>query len=197
MSAVPVQIADRSSRRVVMAEAVTDLSQEDLNEVDKAWRAFRERAMRRGPLPENEDWRWKLKKLYSGEGVYRFLGLRYAGEMQGLAMLNMEPVSSRRPNCSDQQAIYVEFIETAPWNQGAYAGNDRRFDRVGMALLSISIQASLAAGCGGRLALHSLAQSEGFYRLSFEDLGIDPAENLRYFELDTERALEMLTGEKR
>jgi hypothetical protein len=125
------------------------------------------------------------------------MGIRYEGEMQRLVMLNTEPVPSRRPGCSGEQAIYVEYIETAPWNQAAYAGGVGQYQAVGLALLSIAVEASISSGCDGRLALHALPQSEGFYRRIFEDLGMDREENLRYFEMDSEKAQWLLQRENR
>lgn len=50
-------------------------------------------------------------------------------------------------------------------------------------------------GVPGRIALHSLPQSESFCGRFMEDLGIDPdVEGLRYFEMSEERALEFMRG---
>ncbi len=110
-------------------------------------------------------------------------------------MLNGNPVPSVRPGCSGLNVIYVEYLEAAPWNQRVYMGDERRFDRVALAMLRIAVQISLEEGHEGRIALHSLPQAEWFYRPSFEDMGIDPEENLRYFELATERVPLFVQGE--
>jgi hypothetical protein len=55
----------------------------------------------------------------------------------------------------------------------------------------------MEAGCEGRIGLHSLLEAEGFYRPSFQDLGFDPAEDLRYFEMNEEQAQRLLRGETR
>jgi len=111
-------------------------------------------------------------------------------------MLNMKPAPSRRKDCLDHPVLYIEFIETAPWNQATYAGKSTRFGGVGTQLIRVAIQGSLDAGYAGRIALHSLPQSEGFYRPHFRDLGIDPAEGLRYFEMDEKQARKLQEGEK-
>jgi hypothetical protein len=65
----------------------------------------------------------------------------------------------------------------------------------GISLIRAAIAVSLEEEFRGRIALHSLPQSEPFYGRFMEDLGIDPnVEKLRYFEMSEERALKFVKG---
>ena len=58
-----------------------------------------------------------------------------------------------------------------------------------------AIAVSLEEEFRGRIALHSLPQSEPFYARFMEDLGIDlDVEKLRYFEMSEERAVKFMKG---
>jgi hypothetical protein len=196
-----IQIVDRQSGKIVEAELVCDLTYDELKAVQAVYASARNdlstnSAQQGYPVPQHNDWDWSAKGLNAESGSCRFFGIRYEGMMDGLIMLNMEPTPSRRKDHGNQPVLYVEFIETAPWNQAAYAGKSARFSGVGTQLIRIAIQVSLEAGCAGRIALHSLPQSEGFYQPHFRDLGIDPTEDLRYFEMDEIQARKLLEGEK-
>ena len=86
--------------------------------------------------------------------------------------------------------VHIEFLEKAPWNRSSLTAN-RRYKRVGPALVDVAIQLSMHEGFEGRIGLHSLPQSEEWYRdcCGMTDLGTDPKkQNLRYFEMTKERA---------
>jgi hypothetical protein len=53
---------------------------------------------------------------------------------------------------------------------------------------------SVDEGFAGRIALHSLPQSQPFYRRYMDDLGVDPAhaEKLCYFEMSENQANEFV-----
>jgi len=62
-------------------------------------------------------------------------------------------------------------------------------------LIRAAVAVSVEEEFRGRIALHSLPQSEPFYGRFMEDLGIDPdVEELRYFEMSEERALKFMIG---
>lgn len=56
--------------------------------------------------------------------------------------------------------------------------------------MQTAVQVSADEGFAGRIALHSLPQSEPFYRRYMHDLGIDVAhlEKLGYFEMTEDQA---------
>jgi hypothetical protein len=194
----PIQIVDRQSGAVIDAELICDLSEAELVEAERLYRSARVHSTllavsSDSPRPENSDWDWSLKALNPDASSCRFFAIRHNGSIEGLLMLNMTPVTSRLDD--SKRVLYIEYIETAPWNQRAYAGKSARYGGIGTQLLRIAIQSSLEAGCEGRIALHSLPQSEQFYRPIFSEIGIDADVDLRYFEMDEKQSQNLLRGE--
>jgi hypothetical protein len=133
--------------------------------------------------PENHDWSWKEKARSTMPDSQVFLGLVVDDEIQGMVTFSTQTRSSRRPGNAGKCVLYVEYLESAPWNSVVYARENAVYRGVGTRLLSAVVNASVAAGCNGRVGLHSLKQAEGFYAsVGFENLGPDPEEGLDYFE---------------
>lgn len=61
------------------------------------------------------------------------------------------------------QALYVAFIEVAPWNL-TWHPQGVRHKGTGVALLGTACRLSHTYGFGGRVLLSALPQAEGFYR---------------------------------
>lgn len=85
--------------------------------------------------------------------------------------------------------LYVEYIESAPWNLAGLVETPR-FSGDGVALIQTAIQVIANEGFAGRIALHSLPQSQPFYQRYMRDLGIDgdQMEKLCYFEMTEDQA---------
>jgi hypothetical protein len=114
--------------------------------------------------------------------------------MQGLMMVSTIARRSRIANQTGKPVLYIEYIESAPWNLTGMVEKPR-YSGVGIALLEAAIQFSMEEGFGGRLSLHSLPQSEPFYQRYMTDLGIDQSkEGLRYYEMTAEQAQAFLEG---
>jgi len=128
--------------------------------------------------------------LTQRHGVRAYVVSR-AGEVQGVLALSGTPEPSRLVKI--ERVLIVRYLATAPWNRPALSGG-ARFRWTGTVLLGQAVLDSMAAGCLGRLGLHSLNASDDFYRkLAFCDLGPDPAERgLRYFELSVLDAARLL-----
>ncbi|MEP0873982.1 hypothetical protein NDA01_30215 [Trichocoleus desertorum AS-A10] len=79
--------------------------------------------------------------------------------------------------------IYVEALAVAPWNRRLLE-NPPYLQGVGRTLLLWARQRSLELGYGGRVGLHALPGSEGFYRRNqMAEYGPDSdKEGLIYFE---------------
>ena len=93
-----------------------------------------------------------------------------------------------------QDALYVDYVEAAPWNLGS-GGSSPRYSGVGTLLLIEAIALSQTNHLGGRVGLHSLPQAEDFYESrKMKRLGSDPSYyDLVYFEYDEAIALELLS----
>ena len=194
------QLWERKTDRIVSAELLPEMTPEQVVQAGEHWERFRVRARARlrrarAPVPEHDHWDWDEKSHNLKFTAYRCLGIRYEDEVQGLMMISTLAVEGRLPVHKGKPVLYVKYIESAPWNLKGYVGAGARFGGVGISLIRAAIAVSLEEEFRGRIALHSLPQSEPFYGRFMEDLGIDPnVEKLRYFEMSEERALKFVKG---
>jgi hypothetical protein len=117
--------------------------------------------------------------------------LQCAGDIQGVLVLQDEGETSRI--VEGATVLTVRYVATAPWNR-PLQNRPGRFRGVGTVLLVQSVSESQALGYEGRIGLHSLQGSDGFYRrLGFRDFGPDPANRgMTYFELDPVASLRLI-----
>ncbi|WP_157368959.1 hypothetical protein [Zavarzinella formosa] len=111
------------------------------------------------------------------------------GQPQGLMAVKTFPEPSK---IGASGVLYVDYLETAPWNLGASA----RFAGIGTLLIAEAVFISLGRGLGGRVGLHSLPQAEPFYtnRCRMTSLGPDPGYyDLAYFEYTEQQAADFLS----
>jgi len=141
------------------------------------------------------DWREKTSKV---QGFLAFPGFSVVchGVTQGLMLLDLRR-AAREPSQAGKPLVYIDYLEVAPWNRPDL-GQRPRLKGVGTALLTAAVALSEQEGYRGRIGLHSLPQSETFYRerCRMADLGPDDAyQNLRYFEMTAENARSFLDEE--
>jgi hypothetical protein len=104
--------------------------------------------------------------------------------MQGLMMVAHSPYLARLAPDAGGPLVYIDYLESAPWNIRPLAESPR-YGAVGMRLLWAAVEVSVAEGFAGRVGLHSLPQAEPFYEQAcgMTNLGVDPDyESLNYFE---------------
>ena len=151
--------------------------------VEAAWeparRALAAALAAAGMPSEHSHWDWRNKFGRAGLVLY---AVECEGEVQGLMAVEARP----RPAVltPGESVLYVDYLESAPWNLKA-PGHPKRFGTVGTALLLDAIAVSLDAGLGGRIGLHSLDQAAGFYKSGCQMTGFgkDPGYyDLEYFE---------------
>jgi hypothetical protein len=104
------------------------------------------------------------------------------------AMMLLFGKTSRDPS-TPLPIVYVDYVAVAPWNR-KIVQHPQRFKNLGKVMLGQAVATSIAAGLDGRCGLHSLPQSEGFYRrIGMSDFGTDLAySSLRYFEFSVQAA---------
>lgn len=189
---------------LVPVEVVDGLTLEDVDKVDTQWElpmselvVEMTRAGFSSPdLPPS--WGWTWRPLLEGEltSTSSIIGIEHEEEWQGLMLVYTDPRPCRHQRNAD--AIYLAYAGAAPWNLGYYLGLiglEPRFDDVGETLLSIAARKSVECGCEGRVILHALQGSEGFYRkCGITELGPDEVHPLRLirFEMTQERAGQLL-----
>ena len=140
--------------------------------------------------PESWHWDWRRKTAgVQGLLAYRGFSIVAQGITQGLAQIDLTRFA-REPSQAGKPLVYLDYLETAPWNRPDL-GHAPRLRGVGTALLSAAAALSQEEGFKGRIGLHSLPQADDFYRVKcgMVDLGPDNAcQGLRYFEMTAEQA---------
>jgi hypothetical protein len=185
---------------LVAAEIVDALSKDELLATHLDWEPERLEALKellnaKEPWPEHWHWDWSKKAGLLDFMAYRCMGIECEGRMQGLLMASTLARSSR-VEPTGKAVLFVEYIESAPWNLKDLV-DEPKFSGVGIALLEAAIELSEEEGFGGRIGLHSLPQSEAFYRKYMTDLGPDAGhQGLHYFEMSAEQARLFLEGRK-
>jgi hypothetical protein len=187
---------------LVEADLVEELSKDDLVQAHLDWAPVRLEALKRlqemkHPWPEHWHWDWSKKADLLDVLAYRSMGVAQGGRMQGLMMLSTIARSGRLSGQQGKAVLYVEYLETAPWNLRALAGTPQ-FLGVGVRLLEAAVGFSGEEGFGGRVGLHSLSQAADFYRKYMTDLGLDSSQSqgLRYFEMSAEQGRHFLEGRR-
>ena len=182
---------------LVESELREGLTREQVVLAQQDWQAFQSG---RSPSSSSQEgsqhlhWDWSAKANYfHGLLSYRFYSVECETQTQGLMLLYREH-SCRIHSQRGKAALYVDYLAAAPWNQPALS-HQPRYSGVGSVLMAAAVQASLTEGFQGRMGLHSLPQSEAFYRNNclMTDLGPDASkQSLRYFEWTGEAAQEYL-----
>ena len=132
---------------------------------------------------QDHHWKWRTKCSIAAGTKRRVFSLLNASEVEA-AMVLLSGETSRDPS-APLPMLYVDFVAVAPWNRRAFQ-NPQRFRHLGTVMLGAAVELSRTLGLDGRCGLHSLPQSEGFYRhIGMRDFGLDAAySSLRYFEFD-------------
>ncbi len=104
------------------------------------------------------------------------------GEVQAAMVLNLT-MRCRYSSQVNEHMVYIDYLAIAPWNRRAIK-SPIEFQGLGTVMLGIAVQLSKQEGWKGRIGLHSLPQSEGFYaKHRMELIGIDTKkEDLMYCE---------------
>ncbi len=153
-----------------------------------------------GELLQSQHWRWRNKAAYYPPGWHCLVTIECEGQAQGM----MAVETLLRPSILSEGGwvVYVDYVETAPWNYRIPGDRSRpavrtpRFAGVGTILTAEAVRMSLGRTAAGRVGLHALAQAEEFYvnRCGMTRIGTGYGyENLVYFEYPEGVAADWLT----
>jgi len=173
----------------IEARLYNDLPAPWLDAVESQWAAAREQAAGIDAI-EHSHWNWRNKLDRVAIGRLRLVALECEGNVQGVMAVDRTP---RPALLSAGSVLYVDYVETAPWNlRVASAGP--RFVGVGTALVVAAIRLSRDDSHEGRVGLHSLPQAESFYtRCGLTRVGTDhDYYDLPYYECTSHRAADWL-----
>jgi len=184
-------------RPVVEAELYRDYPAGQLETVESQWAEAREQAAATGlaaglaPL-EHSHWDWRTKADSVEVGRHMLVAIECAGEAQGIMAVVRTP---RDAKLSMAHVVYVDYVESAPWNIKGTAVAPR-FLGVGTILIADAVRLSLEMGLAGRVGLHSLPQAEAFYgRCGMTRIGADPDYyELTYFEFTDQQSANWLVS---
>ncbi|QVL32478.1 hypothetical protein KIH39_00750 [Telmatocola sphagniphila] len=192
MSAIPIKIVRRQDKALVDAILHTELTPKVLGDTEKEWGPIRLAAAKKlhaagkfQGIPQHFHWDWDRKsgklKLLS----YQSLGIECAGKFQGLLMVDLAGRVARIDPDVGKPLVYIEYLEAAPWNLSMMVDTPM-YCGIGPVLMQAAVELSCDQGFHGRLGLHALPQSEGFYRDDYEMQCCGPDasfEDLPYYEM--------------
>ncbi|HWZ30756.1 MAG TPA: hypothetical protein VNX18_05460 [Bryobacteraceae bacterium] len=201
-----VSITDLATGKPVEAVLFDDVTLEHFLEAQREWRPVvveaAQRLVKAGEqeYPRHWHWDWSTKEADLKVLAYGFLGIAYEGRLQGLLKLETAGRSSRIDAQKGKPLVYVDYVETAPWNIKLITsalGTAPKFGGIGTRLIEAAVRRSLEEGFKGRLGLHSLSISERFYlkACGMTAVAKDPTkQNLLWCEFTPEQAEKFLAG---
>lgn len=152
---------------------------------------FKRTGVDRSLWPQTSHWNWRSKVAQlQGLLAAKSFSIMCKGSTQGLMTLDLGSHHCRIDSQIGKHLVYIDYLENAPWNRPMLT-KDPLYRGVGSIFIATAIQVSVLEGFKGRIGLHSLPQSESFYRdtCQMTDLGNDSTyHNLCYFEMTFEQA---------
>ncbi len=149
-------------------------------------------------IPRYLHWDWRQKASALGRLDASFYGIECGGRIQGLMKTDLGPLRRcRLDSQKGKELVYVDYVETAPWNNSEYMevlGFKAIYSRTGTRLMQAAVQLSVDNEFKGRVGLHSLPETEDFYRA----IGMTPVErdpnkqDLLWFEFTPDTAQSFL-----
>lgn len=199
MSQFSIYLLDVNSDAAVEASLIEGISDANVSDWEDIWMPALARALQqlketgvdRRFWPQNRHWDWRRKaEAFKGLLAAPSFSIVCQGMTQGLMIVETLE-SCRLPQQKGKPLVYIQYLETAPWNRPGLSAAHPRLKGVGTLLVRAAIELSRNEGFGGRIGLHSLPQANAWYAnvCGMSDLGIDSTkENLRYFEMTPEQA---------
>jgi hypothetical protein len=168
-----------------------DWEAEWIPELFKAIQKLHRAGVARVHWPQSRHWNWR-QKTQALQGMLAHPGFSIVcnGTTQGMMIVDTTMHRCRVENQKGKDLVYVEYVENAPWNRPELA-DPPLYRGIGSILIRAAIVLSIEEEFKGRIGLHALPQSNGFYAntCGMTDLGIDANyHGLRYFEMTPEQA---------
>jgi GNAT superfamily N-acetyltransferase len=200
-----VALLNRGSKEFEEAQVYRELDQKNFDDFDQLWRPMLEarraefeswEAAAEGDAQDSH-WHWAEKAVDASTSMAdETYAVECAGETQGL-MLVTSAAFAKLDIHRGREIVYVELIATAPWNRRGVVKEAMRYKGVGRVLIAEALNLSYHLEFSGRLGLHSLPQSESWYRdvAKFTDLGFDDEKRMQYFEVTEAQAAAFLAND--
>ncbi len=184
---------------MVDAELWDAIIEKNLGDWDAEWipelvdliKALNRKGVERKFWPQSRHWDWRTKtKAIESRLDNQCFSIVCQGMTQAMMITELTRWARIETQKNDH-LVYIDFLETAPWNRREMLDAIPRFAGSGSILIRAAIEHSKLEGFKGRLGLHSLPQANDFYanKVGMTDLGLDADyENLRYFEMTPDQA---------
>ena len=116
---VPVQIVECATRELVEAELFDELSGDTKNVAARG--SCRGQTVGPGGapgqiVPRLFHWDWSSKEGELQVLAFSFFGITCNAKLQGLMKLDLTGRAARLPAQKGKPVVYVDYLETAPWN---------------------------------------------------------------------------------
>jgi len=193
---------NRQTKAAEAASVFQGIAEKNLDDFETAWKpAMADRVPTSASQADliaaniqDRHWDWRQKAQVTGKLLqYESFAVEASDMTQGLMITNSISFA-RLPEQKTKPLIYVDFLAAAPWNRTNFTSTPK-YRGVGKLLIFAAMSQSIDEGYEGRIGLHSLHESETFYRQAFrmQDLGPDTDhQGLRYFEMTEDVAKELL-----
>lgn len=191
-----VDLYNRGSKSFDRAQVYRELDKKNFDDLEQLWKPIlANRLAQVHTLAEaanvnvqdaHWDWVGKAKIATTQMGQETFV--IECGETQCLMLVDLNQFAQLDMQ-KGRELIYVELLATAPWNRHKLVASPR-YKGVGRILIATAISLSIDSGFHGRIGLHSLPQSESWYRegAGFTDMGLDGSKRMNYFEVTADQA---------
>lgn len=199
-----VVLQNRRSKQFEEAQLYRELDQKNFDDFEQSWKPMLE--ARRAEFEswaaaaegdaQDSHWQWAEKAVDASASMAdETYAVECAGETQGL-MLVTSAAFARLEVQRGREIVYIELLSTAPWNRPRLV-KEARYKGVGRVLVAEAINLSYQLEFNGRLGLHSLPQSESWYRdvAKFTDWGRDHDKRMQYFEVTEAQAAAFLAND--
>ena len=188
------------------AEVFRELDQKNFDDFERLWRPMLKSSRDEFPSwaaaadanAQDSHWDWVGKAKDATRLLqYETFALECSGETQGLMLVDIAKFG-RVAGQQGRELVYIELLATAPWNRPKLVPKPR-YKGVGRILLGTAISLSVDLEFKGRVSLHSLPQSESWYRTvaGLTDGGYDSAKKMQYFEMTEAQAAAFLSDQIR
>jgi hypothetical protein len=162
-------------------------------EIEAAKKRFGTQGVPEEKRPQDLHWKWdEFVRKTRPYLTYRRFSILAENKLQGLMLANLSS-TARIESQKGKDLVYADLISTAPWNRkdAVNTASIPRFSGIGVIMVRVAIELSIAEGFKGRIGLHSLGQAETFYRdrCKMTDLGLDRVKRMVYFEMTEEQAV--------
>jgi hypothetical protein len=199
-----VVLFNRTTGTFESAEVFRELDEKNLDDFDCLWRPplqtrkneFASWVEAAAANAQDSHWDWgEQARKANGSLQYETFAVECGGGTQGLMLVDLTKFA-RIDGQRGRELVYVERIATAPWNRAKFVQTPV-YKGVGRVLLGTAISLSFELGFKGRIGLHSLPQSENWYRnvAGFTDGGYEPAKMMHYFEMSDAQAGAFISDE--